>query len=392
MITREVSRILRDTAEEYNIITILGPRQSGKTTLAKSEFPKHSYANLESLELRKLATEDPKAFFNNFPPPVIIDEIQEVPELLSHIQILSDEIDETESFILTGSHQPRLHEAVTQSLAGRTAILTLLPFSLEELKGYEKSRDWSEWGVSGSYPRLHEKKLKPNRYYRNYFATYVERDLRQMIMIKNLNGFETFIRLLAGRVGQVLNLNSLAGDVGVSSTTLKEWLSVLEASFIVYKLKPYYKNMGKQLVKSPKIYFTDTGLLCYLLGISDSGQLIRDPLRGNIFENLIITEFLKAKFNYEWEGELFHYRDNKGHEVDLILEQGQNLIPVEIKSAMTFTSEFLKGVHYFQKIYENAQQSVLVYNGDLKNETAGCRLINPDEIALLLKQEMSSYD
>jgi predicted AAA+ superfamily ATPase len=384
MIQREITTEILDVAKEYNVVTILGPRQSGKTTLAKECFPDYSYVNLEEPESRKFAGEDPKAFLDLYKTPLILDEIQKVPELLSYIQVYGDKSNKPGEYILTGSHQPRLHEAISQSLAGRTAILNLLPFSISELRDFKLSMSWADYVYRGFLPRLYDRKMKETRFYRNYFQTYVERDVRQMINVNSLIAFENFMRLLAGRVGQVLNLSSLSNDVGVSSTTLKEWLSVLEASFIIYKLPPYFKNIGKQVIKSPKIYFMDTGLLCYLLGITSSKQVLRDSLRGSLFENLVIIDLLKRKFNYGEDAEFYFFRDSKGHEVDLIIEKSKTLIPVEIKSAMTFSNDFFKGIKFFQKHNNDLHNGFVVYNGDLTPTTDVAKVINLNNISEIL--------
>ena len=368
MIVRQIARELAATANEFPVVTIIGPRQAGKTTLARMQFPNHAYANLEAPDIRTLAMSDPHAFFSQFPPPVIIDEIQRVPELLSTIQVLADSSHERGQYILTGSHQLRLQEAVAQSLAGRTALLRLLPLSISELKATGITHTRDEFIYQGFMPRLYNEKIDPTRLYRNYCQTYIERDIRQMINLRSLTDFENFTRLLAGRVGQILNLSSLSNDVGVSSTTLKEWLSVLEASHTIFRLNPYFENFGKRIIKSPKIYFTDIGLASYLLGIESPALAARDPLIGNLFENMVVIEALKARLNAGKEPELYFYRDNKGNEVDLLFRQNRQLIPIEIKSAMTFNPEFAKGIAQFQKIASSAQKGHIIYAGNLTPE------------------------
>jgi len=377
MFSRQIQQELALTATEYPVVTIIGPRQSGKTTLAQMQFPDYRYANLEVPEIRQLATSDPQGFFAQYPAPVIIDEIQRVPELLSYIQALSDKSKKRGQYILTGSHQVRLHEAVSQSLAGRTALLRLLPLSIEELKANNAAApDRDELIYRGFMPRIYQENIDPTRLYRNYFQTYVERDVRQMINVKSLIAFENFMRLLAGRIGQIVNLNSLAGDVGVSGTTLKEWLSVLEASFIVFRLPPYFENLGKRIVKSPKIYFTEVGLAAYLLGIEKKEQVTRDPLRGNLFENMVVLEALKARLNAGGDPNLFFFRDDQGHEVDLIFKHGRRLVPVEIKSAMTFNQDFVKSIEYFKKIAPESGNGAVIYAGELTPEVSGNKFVN----------------
>ncbi len=372
MIKRAIQHELALVAKEYPVVTISGPRQSGKTTLAKMQFPKHTYCNLEDPAIRRLAEQDPRAFFAQYPAPVIIDEVQRVPELLSYIQVLVDETSKRGQYILTGSHQLLLRQEVSQSLAGRTALLELLPLSIGELSdaGIELARD--EYIFQGFYPRIYSEGTTPSTLYRNYLRTYVERDVRQILNIKNLSLFEQFIHLLAGRTGQVLNLHSLGNDIGVTSKTLREWLSVLEASFIVFRLPPYFENFGKRMIKSPKIYFTDTGLLCYLLGIETPKQIMRDPAFGQLFENLVVIEALKARYNQGKQPNLYFFRDNNRHEIDLIFKKGRALHPVEIKAAMTWNFDFLKGIKHFQQIASDAEKGTVIYSGEMqtKLETA----------------------
>lgn len=376
VILRQIARELAATANEFPVVTIIGPRQAGKTTLARMQFPNHAYANLEAPDIRMLATSDPHAFFSQYPPPVIIDEIQRVPELLSTIQVLADSNPQRGQYILTGSHQLRLQEAVAQSLAGRTALLRLLPLSISELKATGITHTRDEFIYQGFMPRLYNEKVNPTRLYRNYCQTYIERDIRQMINLRRLIDFENFMRLLAGRVGQILNLSSLSNDVGVSSTTLKEWLSVLEASHTIFRLNPYFENFGKRIIKSPKIYFTDVGLASYLLGIESPALATRDPLIGNLFENMVVIEALKARLNAGKEPELYFYRDNKGNEVDLLFRQNRQLIPIEIKSAMTFNPEFAKGIAQFQKIASSAQKGHIIYAGNLTPELSHASVLH----------------
>ena len=342
MFKRELEAELKDLAKGYPIVTVIGPRQSGKTTTVKHAFSKKKYANFEFPDVRKMALEDPRGFLEQFPDGAIFDEIQRVPELLSYIQPLVDEKDQKGMFILTGSHQLELQEAISQSLAGRTAILTLLPLNLIELTdaGFNLSVD--EWIFKGGYPRIYKENLDPTKAYRSYFQTYVERDLRQLIQVKDLMQFERFIQILAGRIGQILNMEEIGGEVGVSSHTVKQWISILEASFIIFRLPPYFENFGKRVIKSPKLYFNDVGLACYLLGIQNEVQLSRDPLRGNLFENAVLLELKKYRFNRGLEPSFFYYRDVQKNEVDVIYKKGHELIPIEIKSSKTFHSEFIK--------------------------------------------------
>jgi len=371
MIRRQIESELQQAAGEYPVVTVIGPRQSGKTTLAKMVFPNHTYVNLENPENRQLATTDPKTFLRSFPAPVIFDEIQNVPELLSWIQVLVDERPKEKGvYILTGSHQMKLREEVSQSLAGRTALLTLLPFSLDELiDGYGPLPEREALLFTGFLPRIHEEGIRPKRAWRDYYQTYVERDVRKLRAIENQIGFEQFMKLLAGRVGQELKLQSISEQIGVSSPTLKQWLSVLEASFLVFRLPPFFNNFGKRITKSPKIYFVDTGLLCYLLGIETKTQLERDPLFGNIFENMVVMEFFKFRHNLGASPNLHFFRDHNQNEVDLLYPGAGASIPIEIKSSRTYNKHFQKGVTYFQKISGQPQKGMVIYDGDLEFET-----------------------
>ncbi len=362
-IKREISSEFKNLVAAYPVVTITGPRQAGKTTLTRMEFPDYKYCNLENPEIRKFASDDPNAFFDEFGYPLIIDEVQRVPELLSYIQTIVDEKQKKGMFILTGSHQFDLNEAITQSLAGRTALLHLLPFSIKELNKAGISLKRDEYIHKGFLPRIYKDDLEPTRAYRNYFQTYVERDMRQLINLRNIAEFEIFLRLLAGRAGQLVNLSSLSNDIGISVTTLQGWLSILEASFIVFKLYPYYENFGKRIIKSPKIYFTEIGLATYLLGIENINQVSRDPLIGNLFENLVVIEAVKARLNKGLDPNMFFYRDNNKNEVDLIYKCANTLIPIEIKSAKTFNKVFFKGINYFKTITSRASEGYLIYSG-----------------------------
>ncbi len=376
MIERAIKAQLFRLAGYFPVVTLLGPRQSGKTTLAKACFPEHAYVNLDDQAGRQIAIDDPVAFFRLNPPPVIIDEVQRVPQLLNAIQLLADAQDRNGIFILTGSHQPELHAGITQSLAGRTGILKLLPLSIAELSqaGIRLERD--EYILNGFMPRLYDKKIPPDVLYGNYYSTYVERDVRQLINVSNQHAFEVFVKLLAGRVGQIVSLSSMAGDVGVSSTTLNSWLSVLEASYIVFRLPCYFDNFGKRQIKSPKIYFTDVGLAVYLLGIENLTQVARDPLFGGLFENMVVAEALKARYNQGREPELYYFRDKRGLEIDLILNRGRSLLPVEIKSAMTYDLSFARNLQKFLSIAKDTFSPTVVYSGDMEPEVQGIRFAN----------------
>ncbi len=388
MYKRDLSSELTALAQDYPVVTVTGPRQSGKTTLVRDVFPSKPYVNLEALDIREMARLDPRAFLAQYPAGAILDEIQRVPELLSYIQVTVDEADTKGMFILTGSHQLELHQAIAQSLAGRTALLQLLPMSLDELAraGIELSLD--ETLLRGGYPRIYKDELDPTKAYRNYFQTYVERDLRQLIQLKDLTQFQRFIRMCAGRVGQMLNLESLGNDVGVSSPTVKEWLSILEASFIIIRLQPYYENFGKRLVKTSKLYFIDVGLASYLLGIENIIQMARDPLRGNLIENLVVLELIKTRLNQALDPQLYYFRDSHGHEVDLIFQSGHQLIPIEIKGAKTFNSDFLKNLSFFQELVrERCTNGYLIYAGDQEQKIGLFQIINYKHTVSILKQD-----
>ena len=378
MIQRVISKELRAAASEYPVVTVLGPRQSGKTTLVRAVFPEKPYVSLEEPDTRLAAEEDPRGFLNQVPGGAILDEVQRLPVLLSYIQGIVDESGRVGQFILTGSHQPQLHEAISQSLAGRTAILTLWPFSLDELREYKKAWAPFELIVKGFYPRLHNEKLEVRRFYNNYLQTYVERDVRALIQLRDLDQFQRFLMLLAGRTGQIVKYTSLSGDVGVSSTTIKNWLNVLKASYVVFELPPFFENIRKRVVKSPKIYFTDPGLASFLLGIHSEEQAARDPLRGGLYENLIIADIVKGALNSGIRPEVYFYRDSQGNEVDLIIREGGTLTPVEIKSGATFSKSFLRGLEAFKTLeLRNVAEGAVLYSGDKSLNVRGMRVFNP---------------
>lgn len=327
------------------------------------------------------AQNDINAFFENFKTPVIIDEVQRFPKLLQKIQVIIDEksakgINANGSFILTGSFQQGLKSAISESLAGRTAVINLLPFSISELEnaGFDFSKD--EFLFQGFMPRHYSENQPVDLLYRSYFQTYVERYVQSLLNVKHKALFEKFLRLLAGRIGQLVNYERLANDTGVSATTVAEWISVLESSFIIFKLEPYFENYTKRLVKSPKIYFYDTGLASYLLGIKNAEQISHDPLVGNLFENMVILEILKSEFNKGKEKNLYFFRDSKGFEVDLIIADGQKIIPIEIKSASTYNSDFSKNLKKMMSFASNAENPIVIYSGNLEAESNGIKYIN----------------
>mgnify|MGYP003445809325 FL=1 len=355
---------------EYFSVSIFGPRQCGKTTLAKTLFPSFSYANLEDMNVRSLAKNDPEEFFTRFPEPVIIDEIQRVPELLSTVQVRIDKNQKKGQYLITGSQQISLKSSITQSLAGRTAIVQMLPLSISELYSANIKLDRDSQLVSGFMPFLYaESGHSPFEYYKNYVNTYLERDIVQIAAVHDLIRFEKFMRLLAGRVGQLVNNSILATEVGVSSTTIGSWLSILEASHVIYTLKPWFKNRNSQVVKTPKIYFCDTGLVSYLLGIETPEQMIRDPLLGNIFENFVVIEALKTRLNLGLEPNLYFFRNSNGLEIDLILQEQNKLKLFEIKSGKSLNDEFCRNMKNFsakynEDILSTSTKGTVIYSGE----------------------------
>lgn len=365
MIKRHLANFLIQSLREYPVVTIFGPRQSGKTTLVKSCCPNFDYITLEDRETRDLAISDYKSLFTRHRRPLIIDEVQRVPEIVSAVQVLVDE-DRTRcgQFILTGSQQTTLAASVDESLAGRTSVLDLLPLALDEILPQTTDLSADELMLRGFMPELYRMNKNPTDYYRNYFRTYVERDVRQLVNVKDLIVFERFVTLLAGRVGQIVNLSSLAGETGVSSTTLANWLSILEASFLIFRLPPYITNVAKRVVKSPKIYFTDVGLATYLLGIEDVKQLARDPLRGNLFENLVVADARKSFTNRARDPRMAVYRTEKGFEIDLMLSHGSQVRPVEVKSCQTFNKDLVRNLKAYMAADPRAVAPLLVYDGE----------------------------
>ena len=387
MIIREISDYLLKLAGKYPVITITGPRQSGKTTLAKEAFKNKAYINLEAMDSREFARSDPRGFLKRIPEGAILDEIQRVPELVSYIQEIVDEEKINGMFILTGSQQFEFTNSINQSLAGRTALLKLLPFSLTEVDKNYGYANIEEILYTGFYPRIYDQKLEPTQALGDYFETYVERDLRQLIQIKNLSVFQKFVRMCAGRIGQLLNLNSLSSDVGISHTTARDWLTILEASYIVFLLKPFHPNINKRLVKSPKLYFYDIGLASYLLGIENKSHADLHPLKGNLFENLVVTEILKYRFNRGKRNNLNFYRDSAGNEIDVIYNIAQNFLPIEIKLGETVAAEFFKGF----KVIENNIESLpfgklIIYGGEREEVRGNTKIVNFSKIGEVLDE------
>jgi len=386
MIKREIEKELLLLLKEYPIVTLLGPRQAGKTTLARHTLHSYDYCNLEHPETRQYAMDDPKAFLAQFKGKVILDEIQRAPELLSYIQVAVDKKKINGQFVLTGSHQLALRQAITQSLAGRTSILNLLPLSIAELTqsklGFNSPE---EYIFHGFLPRIYDQQQRPTTAYSNYYQTYIERDVRQLIHLKELSLFEKFMKLLAGRVGQLMDFSSLANDVGVSAKTIKHWLSILEASFVVYKLCPYFENFGKRVIKSPKYYFVDTGLLAFLLGIEKASQITRDPLVGQMFENLVVIECLKSRANQGKMPNLYFYRDSNGNEADILFQQGRDLIVFEIKSSATYKTHLLKSLKKIGQLSPLISHGYLIYSGEALHFSDHLDAIKYDSISVLFE-------
>ena len=366
MIEREIAPYLTRLFQQYPFVTVTGPRQSGKTTLCRAAFPDLAYANLEAPDQRQFAESDPRGFLAQLGEGAIIDEIQHVPDLLSYLQVLADERRRNSLFVLTGSEQFQLSSAISQSLAGRTALLRLLPFSLAERERIGASLTIDEMLVSGFYPRILDQRLEPRQALGDYFETYVERDVRRMGEIRNLSSFRRFVRLCAGRVGQLLNLSALGSDAGVSHTTAREWLTVLEASYIVFQLPPYHANIRKRLVKSPKLYFYDVGLASFLIGIEHADQVVTHPLRGPLFENLVVAETLKHRFNRGLQPNLSFFRDSRGLECDLFYETGRGIGAIEIKSGATVASDYFTSLHRVAALMPNISTKTVIYGGNTR--------------------------
>ncbi len=388
VIPRQLKRHLEGLFRKYPVVTVTGPRQSGKTTLCRKSFPDFNYVNLEVPESREFALEDPRGFLRVHGEETIIDEIQRVPDLVSYLQAAVDERGKNGLYVLTGSQQFRVSQSISQSLAGRTALLRLLPLSVEEVLLFDAGLQMEDLLFRGFYPRIYDQQLDPTQALGDYFETYVERDVRQISQIRNLSRFQKFVRLCAGRTGNLLNLQSLSDDAGVSPTTVSEWISVLEASYILFRLPPYFANITKRLVKTPKLYFYDVGLACYLMGIDDKSQLAIHPLKGALFENLVVAEVLKYRFNNAKRSNLHFYRDSRGHEIDLICSLADGIAALEAKSAATLSKSFFKPFHKLREVLKKEiRAEVLVYAGDdHPAKRQGVQIANPFELASLLRR------
>lgn len=380
------SEIIR-LATQYPVVTITGPRQSGKTTLCQAAFPNYTYVNLEELSLRQFAIQDPRGFLAKYNNKVILDEIQRAPDLPSYIQSLVDKTNDSGQFILTGSHQFELTNSINQSLAGRTALTTLLPLSFQELYSNKSTLDLSEILYSGFYPRIFNKNLNPTEALSFYLSTYVERDIRSLINVKDLSSFERFLKICATQIGQLISYTTIANDCGISQKTAKSWISVLEASYIIMELKPHHQNFRKRLTKSRKLYFQDIGLATYLLGIYKPEHIMSHPMRGLLFENFIVSEFIKNRYNQVKDNNIYFFRDHVGNEADMILDYGSEIYSVEVKSSATFNYDFLKGLNYYKKIAKDKNtKRFLVYAGDHSYETNGVSIYSYKDLAKLFEK------
>jgi predicted AAA+ superfamily ATPase len=377
MIVREAQRTLRALAAGFPIVSVTGPRQSGKTVLVRATFPKKPYVSLEDPDARELVDVDPRGFLQRYRGGVIIDEAQRSPRLFSYLQTIADESRLPGRFVLTGSQQFGLLSGISQSLAGRVGILQLLPFSIAELRAASvRVPELDHLLFRGLYPALYDRKLIPQHWYASYVMTYVERDLRQMLNVRELATFQRFLRMCAARVGQLLNLASLATDCGITHNTARSWLSVLEASYLVFLLQPHFRNFGKRLVKTPKLYFHDPGLAAWLLNIQDPDHLSTHPLRGSLFECLVAGELLKARYHRGLPSNLYFWRNNTGDEVDLIVDHGDELFPVEIKSGQTLNADMFSGLDRWRGITKSTTGGCLVYGGDESLRRRGTRIVS----------------
>ena len=364
LVKRTLSDYIDEAAKGFPVITISGPRQSGKTTFVKMKFPDYDYISLEDPDMREYVSSDPRDFIQRYGNRVIIDEFQRVPELASYLQRHIDEINEPAMYILTGSNQLEYLNTVSQSLAGRTVIFKLLPFSYNELySGEIEYPDLYEIIVKGWYPRIFDKQLNYEEFYQSYFDTYIQRDIRNLLNIRDLNDFQRFVRLCAGRTGQIINFSNISNEIGVNYKTIKGWISILQASFIIDLVQPYHRNFNKRIVKSPKMYFLDTGLVCNLIGIHNAQQLRAHPLRGEIFETYAYSELLKLKNNTRISDQIYYYRDSHQNEIDFLMESGYGLIPIEVKLNSTPKKALLKNIEYFNQLTENVHKNFLIYSG-----------------------------
>ena len=377
MIQREAEKKLIQLAKSFKVVAVIGPRQSGKTTLVKKIFHKKEYLSLENPDVRIYATEDPRAFLENLPNGAILDEIQRVPSLFSYLQEIIDNSTQKGLFILTGSNNFLLQENIVQTLAGRVGYITLLPFTTNELsKTYNKHQTDTDYIINGFYPPIYDQNIKPSDWYPNYIKTYIERDVRQIKNINNLLIFEKFIHVLAGRTAQELNLNAISIEVGVDLKTIKSWIGILESSFIIYLLKAHHKNYKKTIVKRPKIYFYDVGLVCSLLRIKKLEHLENNPFKGALFETMVVIDIIKFYANKGVNPPLFYWRDKTGHEIDLIIDNYNKIIPIEIKSGKTFMNNWFKNINYWKKLSLQKNAFVLYSGKQEQKRSDGNHVLN----------------
>ncbi|MFN7834350.1 MAG: ATP-binding protein [Burkholderiaceae bacterium] len=387
IIPRQAAATLQRLAKGFPIVALTGPRQSGKTTLAKALFADKPYVSLENPDAREFAVADPKRFLARFPQGVVIDEIQRVPALFSWLQGWVDERQVMGDVVVTGSAQFELFQHISQSLAGRVGRVELLPLAGRELSAAGRlPLDLDESLLSGGYPALYSRELHPADWFANYVNTYVERDVRQLLGIRDLNQFQRFLKLAAARSGQLLNLTALGADAGLSSTTARDWLSVLEASYVLLRVPPFFENFGKRLVKTPKLYFIDTGLMCWLLGIHSPAVLATHPLRGQIFETWIVGEFVKRAFNAGRPASLYFWRDNAGHEIDLLQEHAGRLDCYEIKSGSTFAADWFGALNKFAGFARRPMRRTVIYGGHEDSERAAGRVLGWRESLMVFDQ------
>lgn len=386
IIPRVASKTIVSLAREYPAVVIIGPRQSGKTTLARAAFPNKPYVSMEDLDLREFATADPRGFLSQYSQGAILDEVQRCPDMFSYLQTHLDCHEKMGQFILTGSQQLGLMANITQSLAGRVAIVTLLPFSLYELQQAQQApKKIEKLLYQGMYPPVHNRKSNPSVWYSNYVATYLEREVRQMVNVRSLDVFRRFIKMCAARTGLLLNLSALGGDCGITYNTAKEWVSILEASFIIFLLQPYHKNFNKRLIKTPKLYFCDHGLAAWLLNIENTEQLVASPVRGQLFETFVATELLKHRYNQSLPSNLYFWRDRAGNEIDIVIERGERLVPVEIKSGQTVATDFLDQLDKFVGLAGDIiAEPTLVYGGKQAQTRHGTSIVPWQEVSKLL--------
>ena len=377
-IPRRLGDTIRKVSGQYPAVAIVGPRQSGKTTLARNLFPEYAYYSLESLDHRHRAEHDPRQFLRDVGPRVVLDEIQRVPLLFSYLQEYVDDPHSHRHYILTGSHQFLLMEQITQSLAGRIVTFQLYPLTVDELfpppqrQADLEATATSELLLGGFYPRIHNQHLDPTTWYEGYLHTYIERDVRQILNVADIRQFETFLRIVAGHSGQILNKAAIANRIGVSEPTVTRWISVLETSGILCIVPPYYRNLKKRLIKSPKIYLLDSGLLCFLLGIYSPHQVITHPLYGSIFESFIVAEIYKRISHRGSRAQCYFWRDQTGHEIDLLIEDGLRLTPLEIKSSATWHTDFAKSLNWWMDLPGNeTKEGLIIYDGTAEVQTGG---------------------